>query len=138
MGSARISKISTFVAAICIAIYIMAIGAGAVRISDSIGTRRNNAEREFYDLADRASSSAVFMGFMSGPYQESIRDYLGASEALLGVIITDSSGEHTFERFKFFLSSPYSTLTFQWFLNWNKKKTIQFCLGFEQEKFQEQ
>jgi len=97
--SEKTSKISSITAVICIVIYIAAIGFGAVRIIANIGDRKKTAENEFYDLADRASSSAVFLGFMSEPYQETIRDYLGISETLLGVIITGSNGEYAFERY---------------------------------------
>lgn len=92
------SKISSIVAAFCILIYIAAIAFGATRIILDIGERRNLAEREFFDLADRASSSAVFLGFMTEAYQESIRDFFVTSSILLGVIITGPGNEHAFER----------------------------------------
>ena len=96
--SGRTSKVSTVVAALCIAIYIAAIAFGAVQIIINIGERKNRAEREFQDLADRAASSAVFLGFMSEAYRETIIDFLGTSETLLGIIITGSNGEYAFER----------------------------------------
>jgi hypothetical protein len=86
------------VAAFCILVYIAAIAFGAARIIVDMGDRRNLAEREFFDLADRASSSAVFLGFASEAYQETIRDFLGASSILLGIIITGSATEFAFER----------------------------------------
>jgi len=97
--SEKTSKIPSIVAALCIGIYIAAIGFGAVRIIASIGDRKKSAENEFYDLADRASSSAVFLGFMSEAYKETIRDFLGNSGTLLGIIITGSNGEYAFERY---------------------------------------
>ena len=97
--SGRTSKVPSVIAALCIVVYIAAIAFGAVRIIVNIGERRNLAENEFYDLADRASSSAVFLGFMSGAYQETIKDFLSASETLLGVIITGSGNEYAFERY---------------------------------------
>ena len=97
--SGRSSKISSIVAALCIVIYIAAIAFGAVQIIVNIGERRTLAETEFYDLADRASSSAVFLGFMSGAYQETLRDFLSSSETLLGIIITGSNGEYAFDRY---------------------------------------
>jgi len=96
--SGRPSKISSVVAALCIFIYIVAIAFGVVQVIESIGERRSFAEKEFYDLADIASSSAVFLGFMSDPYQETIRDFIKTSDTLLGVIITGSDGEYAFER----------------------------------------
>lgn len=97
--SGNTSKVSSVVAAVCILVYIAAIAFGATRIIVDIGERRNLAEREFFDLADRATSSAVFLGFMSGAYQETIRDFFATSSILLGVIITGSGHEHGFERY---------------------------------------
>jgi hypothetical protein len=97
--SKKMSKISTVVAVLCILIYIAAIAFGAFRIIVNFGERRNLAESEFYDLSDKASSAAVSLGFMSEAYQETIRDSLGISYALMGVIITGTSGEFAFERY---------------------------------------
>ena len=92
------SKISSIVAAICIFIYIAAIAFGAVRILLNIRERQNLAQKDFYDLADRATSSSVFLGFMSEAYQATIRDSLNASETLLGIVITGSSEKFAFEK----------------------------------------
>jgi hypothetical protein len=86
----KTTKVSSFIAALCILLYIGAITFGAVQIIIGMGERRNLAEREFYDLADRATSSSVFLGFMSEAYQATVRDFLGASDTLLGVVITGS------------------------------------------------
>jgi hypothetical protein len=93
------SKVSSFIATLCILLYIGAITFGAVQIIMNMGERRNLAEREFYDLSDRATSSSVFLGFMSEAYQATIRDFLGASDTLLGVIITGSGGEYAYEKY---------------------------------------
>jgi len=95
----KTTKVSSFIAALCIILYVGAITFGAVQIITGMGERRNLAEREFYDLADRATSSSVFLGFMSEAYQATIRDFLGASDTLLGVIITGSGGEYAFEKY---------------------------------------
>jgi hypothetical protein len=95
----KTSKLSSFIAAICILLYIGAITFGAVQIIFNMRERQNLAEREFYDLADRATSSSVFLGFMSEAYQATIRDFMGASDTLLGVIITGSGGEYAFEKY---------------------------------------
>ena len=97
--SGKSSKLSTILAALCIAAYIAAIIFASVRIIVNIRERQNIAEREFYDLADRATSSSVFLGFMSEAYQATIRDFLTSSETLLGIIITGSGGESAFERY---------------------------------------
>jgi hypothetical protein len=96
--SGKTAKISSIVAVLCILTYIAAIAVGIVRIVTNMGERRNLAETEFNDLADRATSSSVFLGFMSEAYQQTIRDYLNVSETLSGVIITGTYGEYAFER----------------------------------------
>lgn len=97
--SGKVAKVSSIVAAVCIIVYIAAIAFGAVRIIVNTGERRDAAEVEFNDLADMASYSAVFQGFMSEAYQESLKSFIGASNTLLGVIITGSGGEYAFERY---------------------------------------
>ena len=97
--SGRTSKVSSAVAVFCIVIYIAAIAFGAMQIFIDIGERRDRAEREFQDLMDRAASSAVFLGFMSDAYQETIRDYMTGSSTLLGIIISGSNTEYAFERY---------------------------------------
>ena len=96
--SGKTSKVSSVVAALCIVVYIAAIAFGAVRIFLNIGERKDLAEREFYDLADRATSSSVFLGFMSEAYKATIRDFLGASQTLLGIIISGPNDEYSFEK----------------------------------------
>lgn len=91
---------SAVIAALCIVVYVLAIASAAVQIVENMGERRDRAEIEFYDLADRATQSAVFLGFMSVPYQETIRDFIAGSETLLGVIISGSNGEYAFERYQ--------------------------------------
>ena len=98
-SAGKTSKLSSFIAALCILLYIGAIAFGALQLIINMGERQNLAEKEFYDLADRATSSSVFLGFMTEAYQATIRDYLGASDILLGVIITGSSGEYAFEKY---------------------------------------
>ncbi|MDR1803076.1 MAG: GGDEF domain-containing protein [Treponema sp.] len=96
--SGKTAKISSVVAAICILTYIAAIAYGAIKIVTNMGERRNLAETEFNDLAERATSSSVYLGFLSEAYRQAIRDYLNACETLSGVIITGTSGEYAFER----------------------------------------
>jgi len=103
--SEKTSKVSSVIAALCIVIYIGAVGFGVARLVMDIGERRSLANREFQVLAGTASSSAVFFGFMTETYQDSIRDALNASQTLLGVIISSSGGDFAFER------SPGSSIT---------------------------
>jgi len=96
--SGKTSKISSVVAVLCILTYVVAIAFGVIRILTNMDERRNLAETEFNDLADSATSSSVFLGFMTEAYQQTIRDYLNVSETLSGVIITGTYGEYAFER----------------------------------------
>ncbi|MCL2094318.1 MAG: hypothetical protein FWH12_09035 [Treponema sp.] len=61
--------------------------------------RRSLAAREFHDLVDLAATASVSLGFMNEAYQDAIRDHLNFSQTLMGIIITGSSGEYTFERY---------------------------------------
>ena len=96
--SGRTSKISSVIATLCIVIYIGAVAFGVVRVIVDIGERRNLANREFEALAARASSSAASLGFLSQAYQDTIRDFVGASQTLLGVIISSSNSHLAVER----------------------------------------
>ena len=97
--SGRTSKVSSVIATLCIVIYIGAVAFGVVRVMVDIGERRSLANREFEALAARASSSALYLGFMTQAYQETIRDFVGASQTLLGVIISGSNNHLAVERF---------------------------------------
>ncbi|AEF85055.1 hypothetical protein TREPR_2500 [Treponema primitia ZAS-2] len=91
-------KVTSIIAVISIAAYAAAIGTGVIRIFASINERRVVAQREFYDLADIASSAGA-LGFMEEPFIEAVRDTVAGSETLLGVIITGPYGvEYTYER----------------------------------------
>ena len=96
--SDRTSKISSVVATVCIMIYVVAVVFGVVRVIVDIGERRNLANREFEALAHRASSDAVFLGFLSSAYQESIRDVINRSQTLMGVIISSPGAYFAVER----------------------------------------
>jgi len=97
--SNKTSILTSIIAAICILIYIAALSFGAVRIILNIGERRNFAKAEFDIIVDRASTAAVFLGFMSEQYQQAINDSLiSTSTPLLGIIITGPSGTYAFER----------------------------------------
>ncbi|MDR0376579.1 MAG: hypothetical protein LBH70_02175 [Spirochaetaceae bacterium] len=91
------SVITLIIAFLCIAVYAVALAAGAYRFVVNIIDRQIVAEREFYDLADTASAAGV-LGFMDVPFQETIQDSLTRSQTLEGVIISGPSGEYAFER----------------------------------------
>ncbi|MDR1248786.1 MAG: hypothetical protein LBK63_05720 [Treponema sp.] len=92
------NKVSSIVAFISIFVYAAAIGIGAIRILAGINERRAAAQREFYDLADTASSAGA-LGFMEEAFKDAVRDAVNASKTLQAVIITGPFGvEFTYER----------------------------------------
>ncbi|WP_051004280.1 hypothetical protein [Treponema primitia] len=91
-------KVTSIIAVISIVLYAAAIGTGVIRIITGINERRNIAQREFYDLADIASSAGV-LGFMEEPFKDAVRDAVTGSKTIQGVIVTGPFGaEFTFER----------------------------------------
>jgi hypothetical protein len=92
------SSIASFIIALlCILVYIAAILFAAYRMYQSVEERRSVAEREFFDLADLASSAGV-LGFMGPAFQEAVQDTIDSSATLQGVIISGPTGEFAFER----------------------------------------
>jgi hypothetical protein len=92
------NKVSSIVAFISIALYVAAIGIGVIRILAGVNERREAAQREFYDLADIASSAGA-LGFMEEPFKDAVRDAVATSQTLQAVIITGPFGaEFTCER----------------------------------------
>jgi hypothetical protein len=89
--------ITALIASVCIIVYLAALVFAAVRIYVSIDERRLLAEREFFDIADLASSAGV-MGFMDEPFVQAIEDALASSRTLEGLIISGPEGEYAFER----------------------------------------
>ncbi|MDR0583103.1 MAG: hypothetical protein LBG57_01960 [Treponema sp.] len=85
------------IAAICIVVYAAALVSAVLRIYLSVEQRRLVAEKEFFDIADLASSAGV-LGFMDEPFVETITDALTASVTLEALIITGPNGEYAFER----------------------------------------
>jgi hypothetical protein len=90
--------VTTFIAVICILVYITALVFAAVRITRNSLERRIVAESEFFSLADRASSSATALGFMNEPFNAAMEDAVASSLTLQGVIITGPGGEYAYER----------------------------------------
>jgi GGDEF domain-containing protein len=92
------NKVSSIIAFISIALYAAAIGIGIIRILAGVNERRVVAQREFYDLADVASSAGA-LGFMDEPFKDAVRDAVVASQTLQAVIITGPFGaEFTYDR----------------------------------------
>ncbi|MFP3043103.1 hypothetical protein LQZ19_14915 [Treponema primitia] len=91
-------KVTSIIAVISIVLYAAAIGTGGIRILKGINERRSIAQREFYDLADIASSAGV-LGFMEEPFKDAVRDAVMGSKTIQGIIVTGPFGaEFTFER----------------------------------------
>jgi hypothetical protein len=97
MSNAGKRTLSFAAALICIILYAAAMIYGAGRIYINYSGRTVLAENEFNEILDRASGAAV-LGFMSSAYQEVIQDTIRDSVTLLGVIISGSNGEFSFER----------------------------------------
>lgn len=95
--SNKTSIISVVIAAICIVVYVAAMVSAVLRIYINVEQRRAVAEKEFFDIADLASSAGV-LGFMDEPFVETITDALTMSATLEAVIITGPNGEYAFER----------------------------------------
>ncbi|MDR0553676.1 MAG: hypothetical protein LBG76_02605 [Treponema sp.] len=94
----RTSSIVTFsIALACIVVYATALLYGALRMYLNVTERQNSAEREFYDLADLASSAGM-LGFMDTKFQETVQDALAKSGTLQAVIISSPGGEFAFEK----------------------------------------
>jgi hypothetical protein len=92
------NKVSSIIAFVSIVLYAAAIGIGIIRILADVNENRAAAQREFYDLADIASSAGA-LGFMEEPFKEAVRDAVAASKTLRAVIITGPFGaEFTYER----------------------------------------
>jgi hypothetical protein len=93
------NKVSSIIAFISIALYAAAIGIGLVRTLAGVNQRRALAQREFYDLADVASSAGA-LGFMEEPFKDAVRDAVAGSQTLQAVIVTGPFGaEFTWERY---------------------------------------
>ncbi|MDR2759894.1 MAG: hypothetical protein LBB78_11005 [Spirochaetaceae bacterium] len=90
-------KVSSVIALICIAVYVLALGIAAYKISTGISERQRLAEREFAELVD-ISSGAGIQGFMDEPFRKVIQDALMASQTIQAVIISGPQGVDTFER----------------------------------------
>jgi GGDEF domain-containing protein len=91
------NKVSSIIAFASIALYAAAIGIGVIRILAGVNERRVVAQREFYDLADIASSAGA-LG-LEESFKDAVRDAVAASKTLQAVIITGPFGaEFTYER----------------------------------------
>jgi hypothetical protein len=90
-------KVSSIIALVCIAVYVLALGIAAYKIITDINERQRLAEREFAELVDISSAAGV-LGFMNEPFREAIQDALMNSQTLQAVIISGPLGVDTFER----------------------------------------
>jgi hypothetical protein len=92
------NKVSSIIACISIALYAAAIGIGVIRVLAGMNERRALAQREFYDLADVASSAGA-LGFMEESFKDALRDAVASSQTLQAVIVTGPyEAEFTYER----------------------------------------
>jgi len=96
-NSKKTSVFGTFIASVCILVYLGALVWVIIGISASMDQRRANATREFYALADRASAAGA-VSFMDEIYIEIVQNALNESRVLEGVIISSPGGMFGFER----------------------------------------
>ncbi|MDR1286259.1 MAG: hypothetical protein LBK08_01490 [Treponema sp.] len=97
MGQKNYSVLTSIIASVCIFVYLAALVYAGIKLYVSIDERRVMAEREFFDLADRATSAGV-LGFMDQPFITAIEDAIAESRTIEGVIISGPDGEYAFER----------------------------------------
>lgn len=91
---------SFFILLFCTLMYILALTFGGIKIFQDVQERTRKGEAEFLDLAAKTSGAAVY-GFLSEPFQETIRDFLASSQILKAVLITGPSGvEFAYEKEK--------------------------------------
>ena len=95
--SRKTSVAGIVIACICILVYLGALVSVIVRINASMDLRRIDADREFDDLADLASSAGT-LSFMDEDFIETIQNALDHSKTLEGVIISGPSVEYGFEK----------------------------------------
>jgi hypothetical protein len=91
------SALTTIIALVCIIVYIAALVYAGIQIYVGIDENRILAEREFFDLTDRAAAAAA-LGFMNDPFRAAIEDGIADSRTIEGVIISGPGGEYAFER----------------------------------------
>jgi hypothetical protein len=95
----KTSTIGMIIASICIILYMVALISASIRIYLDVDQRRAVIEQEFNFIADIASNAGV-LGFMDGPFIDTISDALSATRTLEALIISGPDGEYAFERRK--------------------------------------
>jgi GGDEF domain-containing protein len=95
--SGNLSAGGSFIAALCIVVYLFALVQGAVRIYLSMDERKYTVEQEFSNIADLALSAGI-QGFMDERFVNSINKALSSSKTLEAVIITGPGGGNAFEK----------------------------------------
>ncbi|MCX7655841.1 MAG: hypothetical protein N2Z76_04890 [Treponemataceae bacterium] len=89
---------SFFILLFCTLMYALTLTFSGIKIFQDIQERSRKGEAEFLDLAARTSGAAVY-GFLSEPFQETIRDFLASSQILKAVLITGPNGvEFAYEK----------------------------------------
>ncbi|MCL2272261.1 MAG: hypothetical protein FWC19_05595 [Treponema sp.] len=91
--------IISFIAALCIIIYLFALAQAATRIYFDVDEQKKIAEQDF----SRITGIALFygsLGFMNEQFISSMNAALAASSCIEAVIITGPEGEYAFEKEK--------------------------------------
>jgi GGDEF domain-containing protein len=87
----------SFVAAICIVIYLLALVQGTVRAYLSIEECKTTAEKEFSNIVDLALSAGI-QGFMDERFDNTIKNALSSYKSLEALIITGPDGGKAYEK----------------------------------------
>ena len=88
---------SSFIASLCIIIYLFALTQAIIRIYFSTNEQQNIAEKEFSHIAT-AAFEAGLKGFMDEQFKETINNVLKESSSFEALIISGSDGEYEFEK----------------------------------------
>jgi len=97
-GKSR-GRFSSFLAVICIIIYLFALTQAVIRFYFSINEQRNISDQEFASIAGIAFSNGL-QGFMDNRFIDAINNALATSSSIEAVIITGPEGEYGFEKQK--------------------------------------
>jgi hypothetical protein len=97
MQEKRPHVVSIIIGTICILAYATALGLAGYRFYVAVRDRGIQAESEFFNLSDLASSFGA-SGFMNEDFKRQVQKNLDSSGSLEAVIISGPSAEYAFER----------------------------------------
>ena len=98
-NSAKASVIGIIIACLCIIVYMGVLVYVIIGINRNMNQRRLDADREFYEMVDLASSAGL-ISFMDEAFNVIMLDALKRSATLEGLIISGPNGEEGYEKEK--------------------------------------